>query len=162
MMDDAAFALALAAPDQPRAAFAALEEMSRDRTGHRLFTLMTLDAAAGLARRAWTNMGSAYPVSGAKPIEDNDWSRAVLGRHETWVMNSVDHIAQHFPDHALIASLGCGACLNLPVVVAGRVLGTVNILGPAGHFTAARIAAAESLRLPAAAAFLIAARKDQP
>lgn len=153
-------AAALAATDQPRAAFAALEALSAAQVGQRLFTLMTVDPDAGLARRAWTSDPVAYPVSGAKPLHDDDWSRAVLGRHETWVMNSIDHIAQHFPDHALIASLGCESCLNLPVVVGGQVLGTVNILGPAGHFTASRIAAAETLRLPAAAAFLLAARID--
>lgn len=161
-MTEADFTLALADPDQPRAAFAALEGLSASRVQHRLFTLMTLDPDAGLARRAWTSDPVAYPVSGAKPIQDNEWSRAVLGRRETWVMNSIEHIAQHFPDHELIASLGCAACLNLPVTVAGQVLGTVNILGPAGHFTPARIAAAETLRLPAATAFLIAARKDRP
>lgn len=162
MMDDQAFTRALAEPDQPRTAFAALQALSAARVQHRLFTLMTLDPDAGLARRAWTSDPVAYPVSGAKPISDNEWSRAVLGRRETWVMNSIDHIAQHFPDHELIASLGCASCLNLPIAVAGQVLGTVNILGPAGHFTQARIAAAETLRLPAAAAFLIAAREDRP
>ncbi len=161
-MTDDDFATALADPEQPRAVFAALQALSANRVQHRLFTLMTLDPDAGLARRAWSSDPVAYPVSGAKPIQDNDWSRAVLGRRETWVMNSIDHIAQHFPDHELIASLGCAACLNLPVAVAGQVLGTVNILGPAGHFTPERVAAAETLRLPAAAAFLLAARKDRP
>jgi GAF domain-containing protein len=159
-MTEMDFAAALAAMDQPRAAFAGLEALSAERVGHRLFTLMTVDADAGLARRAWSNMPDAYPVSGAKPLHDDEWSRAVMGRHETWVMNSIDHIARYFPDHALIASLGCQSCLNLPVPVAGQVLGTVNILGPAGHFTPERIAAAETLRLPAAAAFLLAARLD--
>ena len=160
MIDD--FCAALAAANQPEAVFAALQALSAERVQHRLFTLMTVDNAAGLARRAWTSDPVAYPVSGAKPLHDDDWSRAVLGRHETWMMNSIDHIARHFPDHELIASLGCGSCLNLPVPVAGHVLGTVNILGPAGHFTPERIAAAETLRLPAAAAFLLAARKDLP
>lgn len=157
-MTETEFCAALAAADQPRAAFAALQALSAERVQHRLFTLMTVDPDAGLARRAWSSDEVAYPVSGAKPLHDDDWSRAVLGRHENWVMNSIEHIAQHFPDHALIASLGCASCLNLPVPVAGQVLGTVNILGPAGHFTAERIAAAETLRLPAAAAFLLAAR----
>lgn len=161
-MTEADFAQALASPDQPEAAFAALQALSAARLDHRLFTLMTLDPEAGLARRAWSSDPVAYPVSGAKPIQDNDWSRAVLGRRETWVMNTIDHIAQHFPDHELIASLGCAACLNLPVTVAGQVLGTVNILGPAGHFTPQRVALSETLRLPAAAAYLLAARKEIP
>jgi GAF domain-containing protein len=157
MTDLHAFTAALAATDQPQAAFAGLQALSAARVQHRLFTLMLVDNAAGLARRAWSSDPVAYPVSGAKPLHDDDWSRAVLGRHQTWVMNTITHIAQHFPDHELIASLGCGSCLNLPVVVAGQVLGTVNILGPEGHFTPDRIAAAETLALPAAAVFLLAA-----
>jgi hypothetical protein len=33
-----------------------------------------------------------------------------------------------FFDHALIASLGCGACINVPVCALGEVVGTMNIL----------------------------------
>lgn len=161
MADLAAFTRALAAPDQPGTAFAALQELADQLVGHSLFTLMTVDLGAGLARRAWSNQPMAYPVSGAKPLEDNEWSRAVLGRHETWVMNSIEHIALHFPDHALIASLGCGSCLNLPIVVGGRVFGTINLLNVAGHFTPSRIDAAQGLLLPGAAVFLLAAARDR-
>ena len=165
MSDLAEAARALADPAQPDAAFAALERLAQKVVGHKLFTLMVVDPDAGLARRAWSSDPVAYPVSGAKPLHDDDWSRAVLGRHETWVMNSIDHIAKVFPDHALIASLGCASCMNLPIVVGGQVLGTINCLHEAGHFTPDRIAAAEALKLPGAAAFLLAAwtlrRKDQ-
>jgi GAF domain-containing protein len=156
-----AFVQALAAPDQPGAAFAALRDLAQDLVGHTLFTLMTVDARASLARRAYSDRPDVYPVSGSKPLEDNDWSRAVLGRHETWVMNSIDHIAQHFADHALIGSLGCGSSLNLPIVVGGRVLGTINLLHRTGHYTPDRIATAEALKLPGAAAFLLAAQLDR-
>jgi len=33
-----------------------------------------------------------------------------------------------FFDHELIASLGCGSILNLPVATGGRILGTLNVL----------------------------------
>ncbi len=36
--------------------------------------------------------------------------------------------ASIFLDHALIASLGCAAILNLPVVWNDRLLGTINLL----------------------------------
>ncbi len=68
-------------------------------------------------------------------------------------MNTNDEIAQHFADHELIASLGCGSCLNMPVVMVDRVLGAVNMLGPAGFFTDARVAMVQHLRIPAIAAF---------
>ena len=61
-----------------------------------------------------------------------------------------------FPDHAIIGALGCGAVLNLPVVIADRLAATVNLLDVEGHFTPARIAAAADLALPALAAVALA------
>ncbi len=45
--------------------------------------------------------------------------------------------------------------MNVPIVVAGRVLGTLNCLNVAGHFTPERIAAAETLKEAGAIAFLL-------
>ena len=39
-----------------------------------------------------------------------------------------------FFDHALIASLGWGSVLNLPVVWDGRTLGTINLLHEEGWY----------------------------
>jgi GAF domain-containing protein len=71
-------------------------------------------------------------------------------------MNSLDHIARVFPDHALIASLGCQSSLNLPIVVGGSVIGTINQLHEAGFYTPERVAFAKGLGLAGAAAFLLA------
>lgn len=150
------FTQALAQADQPAAIFAALEALVQDRVGARLFTLMEIDRARGAARRSYSNRPQAYPESGEKPMQANPWSERVLERHETFVANSIDEIAAVFPDHALIQSLGCESCLNLPIVVGGQVIGTLNCLDVAGHFTPARVAAAEALRQPGALAFLVA------
>lgn len=86
----------------------------------------------------------------------------VLARHETFVANTIDAIAEVFFDHALIRSLGCESAINIPVVVAGTVLGTINCLHTAGHYTAERVARAEGLKLPGAAAFMLAhSQKNQ-
>ena len=152
-----AFTAALSAPDQPSATMAALEQLAARLVGFKVLTLMAVDHENRLARRVQTSAPAAYPLSGAKQLEFNDWSAAVLDRHETWVMNSIDRIAEVFPDHALIASLGCQSSMNLPIVVGGRVLGTINFLHEAGYFTADRVAAARSLQLPGAVAFLMVA-----
>ena len=136
---------------------AALEELCARLVGFKVLTLMAVDHENRLARRVQTSAPEAYPLSGAKPLEFNDWSAAVLDRHETWVMNSIEHIAEVFPDHALIASLGCESSMNLPIVVGGRVLGTINFLHEAGYYTPGRMAAARALQLPGAVAFLLAA-----
>ena len=66
-------------------------------------------------------MPDDYPVSGEKTLQHNKWTETVLHRHETFVANSIEEIAEVFPDFELIRSLGCESCLNLPVVIGGRV-----------------------------------------
>lgn len=149
-------AQAIADPNQPEAAYAALEALVDDTIGITLFTMMELDLGRGVARRTYSNMPEAYPSSGEKPMQPGKWSETVQGRHETFVANSIEDIAEVFADHELIQSLGCESCLNLPIVAGGKLLGTLNCLNVAGHFTPERVAAAETLKLPGAAVFLLA------
>lgn len=145
-----------AADDQPSRTFEALGRLAQDVSGARLVTLMTFDAATREAGRVWTSDALHYPVAGTKAAEDTIWTRTVLDRHETFVANTIDGIRKVFPDHDLIASLGCASCMNLPFVAMGRVLGTANILDAEGYFTPDRIAAIDAtLRLPGLAAFLL-------
>lgn len=138
----------------PMAALDALGHLAEQITGARLVTLMTADPVTGEAERIWTNHPDAYPVSGRKPFQPNRWTATVLDRHETFVANDFEGIKEVFGDHDLIRSLGCESVMNLPAIAGGRVLGTVNCLDAAGHFTLQRIADAEALRLPATAVFL--------
>ena len=151
------FTAALARADQPGATLAALARLAEGTVGARLFTTLEIDRARGVARRSYSTMPQAYPVSGEKPLEPGRWSEIVETRHQTFVANTIDEIAEVFADHALILSLGCQSCMNVPVVVGGAVIGTLNCLHEAGHYTPERVAAAEGLKLPGAAAFLLAA-----
>ncbi|MHA3915492.1 GAF domain-containing protein [Halovulum sp. GXIMD14793] len=146
---------AMASTDQPMATFKALEALVDKTIGVKLFTLMGIDSERGVARRNYSNMPDAYATSGEKPIENNPWTEQVQGRQETFVANSIEEIAAVFPDHELIKSLGCESCLNLPIVVNGSVIGTLNCLHNAGHFTPERVAKAERLKQPGALAFLL-------
>jgi hypothetical protein len=154
MTDPIATALA-AAEDQPATALAALGRLAETVTGARLVTLMTVDPAGGEAERIYTNMPDAFPLAGRKPMNPTHWRRTVIDRKAIFVANSIEAIAEVFPDHPTILSLGCESVMNLPAVVRGRVLGTLNCLGGRGHFTPDRLARAEALRLPAAAVFLL-------
>ena len=130
-MNDAArraFEAALAAAATPEAAFSALHRLADAVVGVRLFTVMTVDMAAGLARRAYTSDPESYPATGTKPVTMNAWFEVVHGRHEAFVANTLAEIAEVFPDHELIGSLGCGSVVNLPVLRAGRLVATVNLL----------------------------------
>jgi hypothetical protein len=140
----------------------ALEELSRATPGHRLFTVMTVDMQAGLARRAYSSNTSAYPVSGTKPIQRNAWFEFVHGRQQSFVANTLTGIAEVFPDHELIGSLGLASVFNLPVVLLGELAATINMLHEAGHYTPVRVAEGEALlAVPAKLCVLLAMRFDR-
>jgi len=151
------FLAALAAPDQPGAALEALQTIFRREVGAKLFTVMTFNAQTGLSRRVYSSHPEEYPVSGFKPLPLGQWSRTVIDDRKMFVANSIDAIAEVFPDHELIRSLGCGAVVNLPVVFANSVIGAVNILDVAGFYTPARLAKIDRLS-PFATMALMAAR----
>ncbi len=152
-----AFDAELAAAATSDAAFAALHRLADALVGARLFTVMTVDMAAGLARRAYTSDPGSYPATGTKPIEMNAWFEVVHGRHEMFVANTLTDIAQVFGDHELIGSLGCGSVVNLPVLRAGQLVATVNLLDAERHYTPERVErVASELTLPAMATLLTA------
>lgn len=153
-LDD--FTRALAARDQPQAVFAALDALARDVVGADLFTIMERDPGRGVSWRSYSNRPEVWPLSGEKPIVQNRWAEIVVDRGQSFVANSIAELSDVFPDHALIAAQGLGSCLNLPIVIAGELRGTLNCLAGPGHFTPDRVTAAEALKLPGAAAFMLA------
>ena len=140
---------------QPEAAFTALCQLTRDIVGVKLFTVMTHDREKGVASRIYSNMPEAYPVSGTKPANVTDWSRQVIENKQTFVANDIEGIRAVFDDHELIRSLGCESVINVPIVVGGEVLGTINCLHEAGFYTRDKVEAAEALKLPGAVCLLL-------
>lgn len=136
-------------------AFDALQALTKDVVGVKLFTVMTRDSKEGVASRIYSNMPDAYPVSGTKPANETDWTRQVIGEKRTFVANDIDAIAQVFDDFELIRSLGCESVINVPIIVGGEVMGTINCLHEAGYYTPERVQAAEALKLPGAVCLLI-------
>jgi hypothetical protein len=123
----------------------ALDRLAFAEPGHILFTVTTVEMAEGVARRVYTNHPKEYPVSGTKPIHRDSWFDIVHGEMRSFVANTIADIAKVFPDHELIASLGCGSVLNLPIFVQDELVATVNLLAEPRHYTAERVAAAEAL-----------------
>lgn len=129
----------------PDAIFAALHRAADAACGARLFTTTVLDRKAGVARRAYSSHPDDYPVTGTKPMGDSAWKHQVIDRGETFVANATEEFAPYFPDHPLINALGCESAMNIPVRQDGLVVGTVNILDAAGHFTPDRAKTLENL-----------------
>lgn len=151
------FLAGLAAEEQPGATLRALQTIFQEIVGARLFTVMTFDARTGFSQRVHSSHPKDYPVSGVKPLSEGLWSRTVIDQRKTFVANTIEAIAEVFPDHELIRSLGCESVINLPVFFADAFIGAVNCLDARGYYTPDRVARVESLA-PFAATALLAAR----
>ena len=160
MADTESLIAAVAKESQPEATFTALARLANEVLDLKLFTMMISNEDRGVAQRIFSDNPDAYPVGGEKPIQANLWTDMVLDRKETFVGNSIEELANVFPDWELIQSLGLASCLNLPIIIENKVAGTLNCLNVAGHFNPERIAAANQLKLPGAVAFLLAAQKQ--
>jgi GAF domain-containing protein len=99
--------------------------------------------------------GKTVERAGTKTVDSDRWARQVLDGRENFVANDIASIAEVFDDHELIRSLGCESVLNIPIVVGGDVLGTINLLHEAGFYTPDRQVAAEILKLPGSVCFLM-------
>lgn len=143
------------AGNQPDKAYAALEALVRETVGVKLFTIMTSDTKERLSERTYSNMPQVYPVSGTKPYNETHWSEITLNQKSTFVANTIEEIAAVFDDHELIRSLGCESVINVPIIVDGEVIGTLNCLHEKGFYTEERVRAAEALKLPGAVCMLL-------
>ena len=129
------FLAALADTDQPRAVFAALETITKESVGTILFTAMTHDTDAMRSLRVYSGNEAAYPLGGWKPLREGPWKSTVLDGKRPFSALTIEEIAVVFPDWPLIQSLGCESAMNIPVLYNGRLLGTMNLLDAAGHYT---------------------------
>ena len=123
-----------AADGQPETTFAALDAALAAVLGHKLFTVLLRHPVTGESERLYTNQPGAYPVGGRKPLRDTPWNRQLFHDGRPFLGRTAADIRAHFPDHAVIAALGCGSVLNLPVLWNGRALGTLNVLHEEGWY----------------------------
>ena len=155
----AAFDASIAAAKGADDAFKALQALTEATVGAKLFTYMTVDMQAELARRAYSSDPVNYPASGTKPLRYDSWFDIVHKQRQYFVANSIDDIAKVFPDYELIDSLGCQSVVNMPVVIGGELIGTVNMLHEAGYYTPERVQMIRDvIAVPAKLAALVAAR----
>jgi hypothetical protein len=124
---------AMALGGQPEPAFRAVDAGLGRLIGHGLFTLLIV-VPGGEVQRVYTSNAEAYPISGRKKMGPTPWGKHVLEERRVYVGRTAEDIRWAFPDHELIASLGLGSVINVPVVHDDTVLGTMNILDRAGAY----------------------------
>lgn len=150
-------AAALTEPGQPETLYRAIERETKALVGHRLFTLLYRDGQE--VARVYSNMPDAYPVFGRKTMGPTPWGAHVIEQRRPYLGKDMEAIRWAFFDHALIASLGCGSVINIPVIYNGETIGTMNLLDTEHHYTEEHLAAVTPLGPMLIPAFL-KARKD--
>ncbi|MET0605200.1 MAG: GAF domain-containing protein [Beijerinckiaceae bacterium] len=145
-----------AAPGQPQSLYKWLEDETKRLIGHKLFTLLYVDGAE--VARIYSSNGKAYPVAGRKPMNQTAWAEVVLHGKRPWLGRTMAEIRWAFFDHELIQSLGCGACINVPVIYDAAVIGTMNILDAEGAYDETSVAKVSHLAPLLTPAFLVEAR----
>ncbi len=120
--------------------FADLDAAVQRSVGARLFTVLHWSPAGRVLTRIHSDHPAEYPVGGRKTVEvDAGWLARCVERGEPWLGADVAAVRAVFADHALIERLGCGAAMNAPVVVGGRVMGVLNALDAEGAYDEAAL-----------------------
>lgn len=145
---------ALSAPGQPEAGFAAFSDHCRARAGHRLLTLLAWMEADNDTQRIWSSNPADYPTAARKPMGVTEWGAQVLHRRELWMGRTSEDIRWAFPDHALIARLGCASCIHALVEWDGALLGVVSMLDVENAYTEADMAGLNAIAPLLAPGFL--------
>jgi len=150
----ARLAEAAAAATTPQAVFAAADATMRELIGHRLFTLLFVVPGGAEVERIYSSDPAAYPLTGRKPMGPTPWGEHVIVGRRAWLGRDMEAIRWAFFDHALIAGLGCGACINVPVCALGEVVGTMNILDREHAYDERHVALAQAAAPALVPAFL--------
>ncbi|MCQ0970413.1 GAF domain-containing protein [Paracoccus sp. TK19116] len=128
----------------------ALDRLIQQVVGMKMCTLIRVDEDNASGMRIHSTEPVKFPISTPKDMQGRAWRSKIVVSQEHLVANSYDEIAAIFGDAEKLREVGCESCLCLPIVVKNKLLGTLNILHEEGYFTPERVAAAESLTMPAA------------
>src|SRR5829696_6166331 len=126
---------AMARPGQPEPLFHSLNAVIARTVGHCLITLLQVTAGGTQLQRVYTSDPVAFPLQGRKPVPPTRWTELVLRKRQPYLGSTLSDVRQMIVDHQLIARLGLGSIINVPVVYDGAVLGALNILHTDGFYS---------------------------
>lgn len=149
-------------PGDLKPVFSQVAQICREYIGYKLLTITAINPPSEQQKqtitRLWSSHENDYPTGGLKDLDCDEWSEIVIRRQQAMICSSSDEIVRAFSDHAKIAGLGCESGINLPIILHGKVLGTLNIFHEANWLTAERIQHANALTSLLYAPMLLASR----
>lgn len=113
----------------------AVSDAAKHLIGFKLFTVMVFDAERFAVTRIFTSAPQEFPLAQTKQKTRDGWAMETLMEHQVNRMNTFDDISRAFEDGAILNRMGIGAMLNVPIVYAGKCLGTMNLSHETGWFT---------------------------
>lgn len=135
----------------PTQLFAVLSELLTSVPGVRTATFIAVAPDKTVTHRIGTSNPRDFPVGNVDPVNDSLWNRSMLQDQLPLVGNDTPGMAAFLGDEASgLIAMGYGACSCFPIVIGGETRGVVALLGDAGIFTPAALAAINTL-LPIAA-----------
>jgi GAF domain-containing protein len=141
--EDIAAVMEISAVEGAQAACRAVEALADRVVGHILFTVNRHLPTSGEVERLYSSNPAAYPVGGHKQKRDTPWGRRVLDQGGVFIARNSEEVRAAFSDHALIASLGVTAIMNVPIRFGGKSLGAMNLCGAEGQYAEADIPVAQ-------------------
>jgi hypothetical protein len=141
---------AAAREEGPLPRIRAADRLGRELVGHQLLTAMVFDRETMSVQRIFSSRPNEYPVGGRKPKRDTEWGRQVLLEGRRFEGEGDAAIREHFADHAVILGLGLRSIVNLPILIGGNCVGTLNLLWSDEELDPERTAPARLLALLAA------------
>ncbi len=100
-----------------------------------LFTILQVDRARGLVRRAYTSEPVAYPTGGTKQLMGTQWAKQVIHEGRCYIASTLVEMEGAFADHRALLDLGCTTALNIPMRRGSEVAWTVNMLRGGAVYT---------------------------
>ncbi|WP_342362195.1 GAF domain-containing protein [Terrarubrum flagellatum] len=141
---------------QPQTLYRWLDEKTKSLVGHKLFTLLYVDGEE--VARVYSSQPDSYKLAGRKRMGPTPWGDLVIRKRTPWLGRTMEDIRWAFPDHALIESLGCASCINIPIVYNAATIGTMNILDVANAYDEKSLALVAPYAMLLIPAYLNAAR----
>jgi hypothetical protein len=134
----------------PTQLFAVLSELFTAIPGVRTATFIATAPDKSVTHRIGTSNPVDFPIGNVDPVDDSLWNQRILVEKRPVIGDSVAGMAAFIPETDGLVAMGYGACSCFPIVIAGETRGVVALLGDAGIFTPAALAAVDTL-LPIAA-----------
>jgi transcriptional regulator with GAF, ATPase, and Fis domain len=122
-----------------------LEQVLARQVGHRYMTALIYDDHAHDAERVFSSHPQVYPATGRKSFSQGPIMARVRETGKPYVAIDREALIRDYPDHEKILAMGCASLVNLPIVVAGEVIGQINLLHEQNFYSEQKIELAMSL-----------------